>query len=140
MLGVGLKRVKLDSSRLSDIKEAITKADLRALIKDNAIKVEPKSGTSRVRARLRIKQKKKGRRYGRGSKKGKKKATISKKRAWINKVRIQREFIKILRNKKLISNKNYGLVYNKISGGFFRSRNHIKLYLQERKMFENGKK
>lgn len=141
MLGIGLERVKLDASRASDIKEAITKADLRALIKDNAIKILPKRGTSRVRVRKILKQKRRGRRSGRGSKKGKQRAIVSKKRAWINKIRIQRNFIKEIRDKKLISTKTYRMVYKKISGGFFRSKGHIKLYLEEQKLFQkNGKK
>jgi len=141
MKGVGLDRVKFDSSRLADIKEAITKADLRALINDHAIKIEPKRGVSRVRARKILKQKSKGKRQGKGSRKGKKKSRLTKKRAWINKVRIQREFIKGLRDEKTITTQTHKKIYKKISGGFFRSRSHVKLYLQEQKLFEkNGKK
>lgn len=140
MLGVGLARVKFDTSRLEDIKESITKADLRALIVDKAIIIKPKTGVSRVRARKILTQKAKGRRSGRGSKKGKKRSTLTKKRAWINKVRVQREFVKNARDKKIISTKTYRSIYGKISGGYFRSRNHVKIYLQERKLFEDGKK
>lgn len=140
MSKVGLDRVKFDPERLPDIKEAITKADLRGLINDHAIIILPKRGTSRVRARKTLVQKRKGRRAGRGSKKGKKRSTLTKKRAWINKVRIQREFIKNLRDKKLILTTTYRQTYRRISGGFFRSRNHIKIYLQEQGLFKDGKK
>jgi large subunit ribosomal protein L19e len=140
MLGIGIDRIKFDNSRISEIKDAITKADLRVLIQSKAIIIKPKKGTSRARARKLLLQKRKGRRSGRGSKKGKKRATLPKKRAWINRVRIQREFLRNLRDKKLISTKTYRLIYRKISGGFFRSKNHLKLYLQERNLFENGKK
>ena len=60
MMGVGLDRVKFDNSRIADIKEAITKIDLRSLIKDNAISILPKSGISRARSRKILKQKSKG--------------------------------------------------------------------------------
>lgn len=141
MMGVGLDRVKFDNSRIADIKEAITKIDLRSLIKDNAISILPKSGISRARSRKILKQKSKGKRSGRGSKKGKKRATLTKKRAWINRVRIQRDFIKTLRDKKLVTTQTYRKVYSRISGGFFRSRSHVKLYLEEQRLFnKDGKK
>ena len=45
------KRVKLDPDEMAEIKEAITKDDLRGLIKDNVIRMIPKKGVSRVRAK-----------------------------------------------------------------------------------------
>ena len=58
------KRVKIDPSRSEEIKEAITRADVRALIKDKAIKLEQAKGISRVRAKKTQSQKAKGRRKG----------------------------------------------------------------------------
>ncbi len=140
VLKKGSKKIKFDPARLSDIKEAITRADVRALIIDNAVKAKPKRGTSRVRARKIITQKRKGRRTGKGSRTGSKTARLSKKQNWMNHVRKQREFIKELRDKKKISTTVYREIYKKIKGGFFRSKNHVKLYLTENKLFENGKK
>ena len=39
-----------------------------------------------------------------------------------------------------IANFINGELYGKIKGNYFRSRNHIKLYLNENKLFENVKK
>ena len=140
MSGVGLARVKFNTERLEDIKEAITKADLRGLINDHAIIILPKKGTSRVRARKVLKQKRKGRKTGPGSRKGKKTARLSGKRLWMNKIRIQRSFAKELRDKQLISLSTYRLVYRRIKGGYFRSKSHIKTYLTDNRLFENVKK
>ena len=125
------KRILLDPGRLDEMKEAITKADIRGLISNKAIRRKPVKSISKVRARRRKEQRRKGRQKGFGSKKGKKTSRLKKKKAWINKVRIQRNFVKNLRNKKLISRKDYRNVCMKIKGGFFRSKRHIKLYLKE---------
>ncbi len=140
LLKVGKTSVRFDPERLSDIKEAITKLDMRGLIKDGAVKAKPTGATSRSRLRKRLIQKRKGRQKGPGARKGKKTARLSTKEEWMIKVRVQRQFIKELKAKKSISIKTYRRLYGKIKGNYFRSRNHIKLYLNENKLFENVKK
>ena len=51
LLKSGETRVWFDPDRLQEIKEAITKADIRKLINDLAIQAKPKTGVSRFRAR-----------------------------------------------------------------------------------------
>ena len=126
------KRVVFDPDRLEDIQEAITKVDLKELMKEKAIKKTPARGISRGRARKRDSQRKKGRQRGHGTRKGKKNARESVKTVWINNVRTQRELLKILRDKKLVTGKDFREMYQKVKGGFFRSKRHIKLYLNER--------
>ena len=46
-----IKRIRFDEDRLEDIKEAITKVDIRGLINDRAIIKLPARGVSRSRAR-----------------------------------------------------------------------------------------
>lgn len=130
ILKTGLDRVWFDPARLSDIKEAITKHDLRALIREGGIKAKPVKATSKFWVRKRKMQKRKGRRKGEGSRKGKKTARLNQKRVWINKIRLQRDFLKELRNKDKITKAVYKELYLKSKGGFFRSKRHIKLYLE----------
>jgi large subunit ribosomal protein L19e len=130
------KRVKFDEDRLDEIKEAITKADIKSLIQDKAISKISKKGTSRVRIRHNLVQKSKGLRKGPGSMKGKKTARRPRKRTWINKIRKQRTFLKELKNKKIISSVVFKDVIKKAKGDFFRSRRHIKLYLEEHRLFQ----
>ena len=47
------------------------------------------------------------------------------------KVRTQRKLIKTLKDKEVITSKVYRNLYNKVRGNFFRSRRHIKIYLEE---------
>lgn len=130
VLKSGLKRVWFNPDKLSDIKEAITKDDIRNLVRAGSIRVKPKRGNSRFRFRKLLVQKRKGRRQGPGTRKGKATSRLPRKREWINKVRKQREFIKLLKDKKAIDLIKYHDLRAKVKGGFFRSRRHLKLYLE----------
>jgi len=127
------KKIRFDPDRLSDIKEAITKVDIKGLIKDKAIRKVHAKGVSRGRARKRLVQRRKGKQKGPGSRKGGRSARFPRKREWINKIRAQRGLLRKLKEKKIIDDKLYRELYLKSKGGFFRSRRHIKLYLEERK-------
>lgn len=131
LLKAGLKRVWFNPDKLSEIKEGITKDDMRSLIKEGTIRVKQKKGISRGRLRKKLIQKRKGRGKGYGTRKGKATARMPRKRVWINKVRKQRGFIKLLKDKKVIDSKAYLQLRLKIKGGFFRSKRHLKLYLEE---------
>lgn len=135
VIGCSEKRVIFDPTRLEDIKEAITKTDIRLLVGERAIKEKPKKSVSRVRANKRRIQKSKGLRKGEGRRKGKVTARETKKEAWMKKIRAQRKFINNLKTREVIAHKVYQELYTKSKGGFFRSINHIKLYLTERNMF-----
>ncbi len=126
------KRVYFFPEALDRIKEAMTKQDIRELIKEGMIIKVQKKGVSRARARENHEKRKKGRRRGYGSRKGKASARQGgKKRVWINKVRAQRRFVKELKLKKIIPDELYRKLYRLIKGGFFRSRRHIEIYLKD---------
>ncbi|HLC56559.1 MAG TPA: 50S ribosomal protein L19e [Candidatus Nanoarchaeia archaeon] len=141
VLKVGINKVWLDPERIDDIKEAITKADIRSLIKSGVIKAHKLKTNSRARFRKRLEQKRKGRSHGLGSRKGTKNARLSSKREWINKIRVQRELIKTLSDKGLISHESYYKLRSKSKGGFFRNKRHLQLYLTENNLIiKNGNK
>jgi len=135
VLKVGKGRVWFDSDRLSEIKEAITKADIRRLVQDLAIQAKPVTGNSRSRIRNTKEQTRKGTRKGPGSRKGTKRARLSKKDAWMAKIRAQRNFLKRVKEKKLLETKTYRDVYNKCRGGFFRSVRHMRVYMTDHGLF-----
>lgn len=136
IMNVGESKVWFDPDRLTEIKEAITKNDIRNLIKREAIKRRPELGTSRTRARKRLEQRRKGRQAGPGTRKGSRTARLTRKEAWMISVRSQRCFIKELKDKSLVEDKTYRNLYLKVKGGYFRNRRHIKLYLEENKLFK----
>ncbi len=139
VLGCAESNVRFEESRLSEIKEAITKTDLRTLANQGAIYKLPIRGSSKVRTRLMHAQKAKGRRRGHGSHKGVKTARTPKKRTWINRVRKQRDFLKSLREGEHITGETFRMLYDKSRGGFFRSHRHIKLYIDEHNLIQRKK-
>ncbi|MBL7100885.1 MAG: 50S ribosomal protein L19e [Nanoarchaeota archaeon] len=136
LLKIGKNRVWFDEDRLTEIKEAITKVDIKKLIKGLAIQAKPKKSISGLRRRKKYLQKRKGRQKGQGSRKGKAKARLPSKKVWMIKVRLQRELLKRLKDKEVIDAKAYRNLYRKSKGGFFRSRRHVLLYLKEQGVFK----
>ncbi len=136
ILKCGKHRIRFDPERLEDIKEAITKTDVRTLINNGIISKKRALNTSRFRAREKKEQKSLGKRKGFGSRKGKKTARLDLKRSWINNIRLQRSFLKSLRNKRIITTAIYHELYFKSKGGFFRSLRYLKLYANERGMLK----
>lgn len=139
MLKTSPSKVRFAFDALEEIKKAITRSDIRGLIAIRKITKSKANLQSKVRARKNAAQKRKGRQKGRGSKKGSKHSIITKKEKWMIKIRTQRNFLKELRGKNLLSAKDYRKAYTKSKGGYFRNRRHIKLYLTENNMFQQKK-
>ena len=139
LFNVGKKRIWIDPSKASEVEEAITKKDIRGLIKKGIIKILHKRGISSFRINKIRLQKRKGRRKNIGSRKGAYGARVGKKRAWIIKIRSQKSYLKELKNTLKINKKNYRVLYRKAKGGFFRSVRHIKLFIEEHNL-QNGNK
>jgi len=136
---VSLKRVKLNPDGLEEVKGALTKKDIKGLVKKKVIIIKQKKNSSKSRIRNNQAQKKKGRRKGIGSRKGKKTARTKPKREWMNAIRAQRTVIRELRNKTLITPQTYRKMYLKSKGGFFRSKRHILTYLTEHNLIQKKK-
>lgn len=113
-LGVGVSRIKLMPEAAERISDAITRDEIRALIKQKAIVILQKKGVSRARV-------KKGKRAGPGSRKGSKGARQGKKEVWVKKVRALRRHLKYLLEHGVISKKNYKKLYLWIKGGQIRT-------------------
>ena len=128
------KKVAFDPGKLPEIKEAITKHDIKTLITEGTIKRTRSNAQSRSRARLRASQRSKGRQRGHGTRKGSANSRLPRKKAWIGKIRLQRSFLRTLREKNEISKTDYRDLYMKAKGGFFRSKRHMELYISEHKM------
>jgi len=138
ILRVGTSKVWFDPDKLSDIKEAITKSDIRSLISADSISAKKSNFHSRAGARRLKIQKRKGNKKGSGSREGKTTARLSRKRVWVAKIRLQRGFLSELKQKKLLKNSDYRDLLAKAKGGFFRNKRHIKLYLEERSLFNKN--
>ena len=135
LLNVGKDRVWFDEERSEDIKSAITRDDLRMLLREGAVRVRPKRGISRFRARKNAKQKAKGRRKGSGSREGTRTSRLSRKDAWVSKIRTMRTFFTFLKEREVIDQKTYSVLRRKAKSNAFRSKRHVKMYLEDNKLF-----
>ena len=129
LIKCGVNRVWMDQDRIDEIAKAVTKDDIRVLIKGKAIKSKQQKGISHGRKKYIAEQKRKGRRRNHGSRKGAKYARFPRKRRWILTIRPIRSYLKSLRDNKKINKNIYRMYYLKAKGGEFRSKKHLKSHL-----------
>jgi len=129
ILKCGINRVWIDEDRLDEIAKAVTRNDIRILIKGGAIAKRPERGISTGRKKKLKLQKEKGCRRGHGSRRGAKYARFPRKRRWIVTIRSVRKVLKFLRDQNLIDKKAYRRYYLLAKGGSFRSKDHLLSHL-----------
>lgn len=129
LLDCGENRVWIDPLEADEVASAITREDIRRLIRQDVIQKRAQEGTSRGRARKRSEQKKKGRQRGPGTRKGSKGARSPSKREWVRKIRAIRDELKRLRDEGHISSTTYRTYYNRANGGQYNSRAHLLSHL-----------
>lgn len=128
--GVGIHRVKFDTDHLDDIADAITRDNIRSLITANTIRITKIVGTSRGRAQFKRTQKKK-RGTTQGSKKGRKGARIKRKDLHMIKVRALRYRLKVAKDRKEITNKEFWDLYKMINGNTIRNSAHLRSLIED---------
>lgn len=138
----GESRVWMSPAAQEKISRAITRRDVRGLVKDGLVRKLPEKKSLRLGPKARMIQESKGRRSGSGSRKGAFGARAGKKEKWLRTVRPQRILLKSLRKegkmqKKgdgITSGSSYGKIYSQIKGGMFRSKHHLISHLEEHKL------
>ncbi|WP_296883841.1 50S ribosomal protein L19e [uncultured Methanobrevibacter sp.] len=115
ILKVGLNRVWIDPERLEEVSMAITR----------------EKGNSSYRSKKIKEQKAKGKRKGRGSIKGAKKARTPKKKAWMTTIRALRKDLKEMREEEVIDATTYRKLYKMAKGGAFRSKSYMRNYARD---------
>jgi large subunit ribosomal protein L19e len=121
VLKVGKARIIFDSSKLSEIKEAITKQDIRDLYIEGIISIKPKSGRRR----------KEKRKTKKGSGKIKKKVKIRKQK-YVKHTRKLRAYIKELKKQNKITDEDYKEIRKKIRTKAFRSKAQLKEQIEKK--------
>jgi len=138
ILKCGVNRVWVDEDRMDEIAKAVTRNDIRILIKGGAITKRPEKGISTGRKKKLKMQKEKGRRRGHGSRRGAKYARFPRKRRWI--ITSVRKVLKLLKEKNLIDKKIYRKYYLSAKGGSFRSKEHLLSHLVSDKVIKEEDK
>jgi large subunit ribosomal protein L19e len=118
-LHVGKNKIIFSQEALSEIKEAITKQDIKTLYQEGIIRIKPKRGRKTiVRRKIR-----------RGP--GKIKVKVNKrKQIYVKITRKLRANVKDLKDKGEINRDMYIYLRKKIKMRFFKSKAHLKEYLQ----------
>ena len=128
MLKVGKNKIVFDSERLADIKEAITKQDIKDLHTEGIISIKSVKGRKKIKKR----------KTRRGP--GKIKKTIKKrKQVYVKITRKLREYLKELKSRGTISNELFIELRKKIRMRAFRSKAHLKESLKAMDNFDFDK-
>jgi len=135
ILKIGQNRVWIDPERIDDVEAAITREEIRKLVHEGVIQPLPEKGVSRARARILHEKKKKGRRRGPGSMTGSAHAKISRKEAWMSKIRALRKRLRGLKEKKIITENTYRKLYKMASSGRFESVADLERYLKAQELW-----
>ncbi len=126
VLKCGKSKIWIDPVALDRLKEAMTKEDVRVLVKDGIIKERRDAGHSRGKARILQAKKRKGRKAGKGKRTGTKKARVQRRERWMANVRSQRTMLRKLRAEgKITGERSYSKLYHMVTGGYFRGRKQL---------------
>lgn len=131
VLGVGVSRVWIDPSQLDRVSSAITREDIKKLVREGIIRVAPEHTPSRGRWRKRHEARKKGRHRGLGRRKGVASARRDEKEVWMARIRKMRAYLKYLRDHGVIDRRTYRRLYMWAKGGMFPTFASLKRWLEE---------
>ena len=131
ILGVGVSRIRVDPESWDEVESALRREDIKRLIKDGIIWVEPSRRNSRGRWKLLHAKRKRGHRRGPGRRKGAKGARQDEDMLWVYTIRKVRRYLKWLRDHEVIDRKTYRRLYLLAKGGVFRSLSDLKRHLTD---------
>lgn len=135
ILDVGRNRVRirteLSEGEQKQLMEAITRGNVRDLIKDKIIYAKEKKGKLK---------KKRDRKRTTGRKRGKVNAIISGKEKWMSRVRALRRYLNLLISGGELGKEHRRSIYLKIKGNSFRNKGAMYAYLKDNKLLSEKAK
>jgi len=135
LLKVGTNRVWIDPNRIEDVEVAITRSEIRKLIHEGAIRQLPAKGVSRSRARVLQEKKRKGLRRGPGTREGSSGARVTKKDAWMLRIRALRRKLKEWKADRAVADDSYRQLYRVAGSGAFSSIADMERYAKTHGMW-----
>jgi len=129
LLKCGNNRIWFSPKSLNKVNQAITRADVRKLIVSRDIK---KRKANWKRTPVIYKKQR------RGSRKGAKNARHGKKYGWLKMVRPQRRVLKEFKAEGKLTEGSYRKLYVMIKSGVFRSKAHLRTYIDDNKMVKKN--
>jgi large subunit ribosomal protein L19e len=138
MLKCGQSRIRIEMAK--EVEEALTREDVKSLIRSGLVWKIQKKGTSKLRTKFLSRQKKKGRRTREGSRRGTFRARSGPKKIhWIKNIRALRKLLKELKVNGQIIPETYTEFYPRIKGGEFRNKKHLLGYLDDHDLLKSRK-
>lgn len=135
LMKVGTNRVWIDPNRNEDVEVAITRSEIRRLIHEGTIRQLQAKGVSRARARILHEKKKKGLRRGSGTREGSSRAKITKKDAWMLKIRALRRRLREWKANRTVAEESYRRLYRVANSGAFGSIADMERYAKAHGMW-----
>jgi large subunit ribosomal protein L19e len=135
IMKIGEGRVWIDPERIDYVEAAITRDEIRKLIHEGVVKSLPEKGVSRARARVLTQKRKKGLRRGPGGKSGPARSKITKKQAWMNRIRPIRRRLRELKDSRAITERVYRKLYDMSESGVFESKADLERYIKAHDMW-----
>ncbi len=120
IMGRGVSKVRVNPTALAEAEKAITREDVRALIKSGGVYAIKEKDNISMNSKLLKKKRAQGRRRGIGRKKGTRKARAS--LEYKQKIRGQRRILAALKGEKAIDNMTFKSLYRLVKGGTFASK------------------
>jgi len=125
LLGVGENKIRMKSTDIKRVEEALTRSDVLNLVKDGVVYKLQKRGR---RKKVKRSRKTTGKRRGR--------ATINQKKEWMSRIRAQRKYLKELIASKTLDKQYKRQIYKKIKSGIFKSKKVMLTFLKENNMIK----
>jgi large subunit ribosomal protein L19e len=130
IMKVGENRVWIDPERIDYVEAAITREEIKKLIHEKVVRSIPEKGISRARARVFAEKRKKGLRRGPGGKSGPARSKITKKQAWMSRIRPVRRRLRELKDSRAITESVYRKMYDMSESGVFESKAELERYIK----------
>jgi large subunit ribosomal protein L19e len=127
---IGENRVWIDPERIDYVEAAITREEIKKLIHEKVVRSLPEKGISRARARVFAEKRKKGLRRGPGGKSGPARSKITKKQAWMSRIRPVRRRLRELKDSRAITESVYRKMYDMSESGVFESKADLERYIR----------
>ncbi|MDD5337265.1 MAG: 50S ribosomal protein L19e [Candidatus ainarchaeum sp.] len=126
ILGVGVSKLRIKPEDTGRAESALTREDVRGLIKDKVIFVKRNPGFKVLGRR---------KRKLRGSRRGSMNSRAPRKETWMTNVRAQRKYLNELVAAGNLAKGKKRSVYMRIKGGSFKGKKALLMYLKDNKLY-----
>ena len=126
VLKIGKTRVWVNPEAAVDVAQAMTRDDVREIVKQGLIQEKPAKSQTRSRAKKRVELKRKRKGVSHGKRRGTAGGRKASKDKWKGKIRSQRRFLKKLKEDKSIDVRTYRKYYLRIKGGNYDTIKQLK--------------